>query len=70
MSFVLALAGLSAASVKFGRNGALTTMDFRSSVPLSVPPRLRASAPLFVAVRDGALNLSKVQKVSLRAVGR
>jgi hypothetical protein len=57
-------------SYKFGRRGTLTNLDFRSSVPLSIPPKLHSSTKLFVAVRDGALNLSKVRKVSLRSVCR
>lgn len=54
----------------FRRSGKPTTMSFGSSVPVKVPPKLHSPSALFVAVRDGALNLSKVHKVSLRSVCR
>jgi hypothetical protein len=57
-------------SYKFGRHGTPTNLKFDSNVPLAVPPKLRSPRALFVAVRDGALNLSKVRKVSLRSVCR
>jgi hypothetical protein len=38
-------------------------------VPVTIPPKLHPTV-LFVAARDGALNLSKVRKVSLRQVCR
>jgi hypothetical protein len=56
-------------SYSFSRRGKPTIMAFRPSVPVVVPPKLHPTA-LFVAVRDGALNLSKVRKVNLRKVCR
>lgn len=55
---------------RFGSHGKPAILNFNSTVPVTVPPKLRASTPLFVAVRDGALNLSKVRRVNLRKVCR
>jgi hypothetical protein len=57
-------------SYSFSRRGTPVNVNFQSSVPLAIPPKLRRPSTLFVAVRDGALNLSKVRKVSLRKVCR
>jgi hypothetical protein len=54
---------------RFRRHGTSTNVKFDSNVPVKVPPKLHPTA-LFVAVRDGALNLSKVHRVSLRRVCR
>jgi hypothetical protein len=43
-------------------------LAFRPQVPVTMPPKLTASRALYLRVRDGAGNLSKVRKVSLRNV--
>jgi hypothetical protein len=60
---------VSSLSYRFTRHSTATNVKFESNVPVKVPPKLHPTA-LFVAVRDGALNLSKVHKISLRRVCR
>jgi hypothetical protein len=55
---------------KFSAKGKPTAMAYKANVPIKVPPKLSSPKAIFVAVQDGALNLSKVHKVSLRPVCR
>lgn len=58
--------GISTLSYSFKPRTLGRTLSFKPSVALKLPPKPSLPRAVFVHVRDGALNLSKVRKVSLR----
>jgi hypothetical protein len=57
--------GVSGLRYGFSRRHLGTRLAFQSQLPVNVPPKLRSPTALFLRVRDGAGNLSKIRKVSL-----
>jgi hypothetical protein len=65
-----ATSGVRTLAYGFAKRQKPTNVKFKPSLVIPVPPKMSASASLYVSVRDGALNLSKTRKVSLRRVCR
>jgi hypothetical protein len=65
-----ATSGVRGLAYGFSRRQIPINVKFKSKVPIRVPVRLSSAGAVFLRVRDGAGNVSKLRKVSLRHVCR